>query len=88
MLKLPELERVKAGPYTPSFSVVVAVRSPEVPVMVSVLVPTPAVLLTVRFSTLIPLVGLGEKLAVTPLGKPDTVKFTLPLNPYWGNTVT
>jgi len=28
-------------------------------------------------------VGLGENDAVTPLGKPDTERFTLPANPYW-----
>ena len=65
---------------------VVAVRLPEVPVMVSVLVPTLAVLLAVRVSVLVCVVGLGEKLAVTPWGKPDTARFTLPLNPYSGVT--
>jgi hypothetical protein len=79
-------ESVKVGAYTPSVSVVVAIRLPEVPVIVSVLVPTSALLLDVRVSVLARVVGLGEKLAVTPLGKPDTEKFTLPVNPYSGLT--
>jgi hypothetical protein len=86
MFRLPWLESVKVGAYTFRVRVVVAVRLPEVPVMVSVLVPTLAVLLAVRVSVLVFVVGLGEKLAVTPLGKPDTARFTLPLNPYSGVT--
>ena len=30
--------------------------------------------------------GFGENAAVTPLGRPDTERFTLPLNPYCGYT--
>jgi hypothetical protein len=61
---------------------VVAVRFPEVPVIVTVFVPTGAELLAVSVSTLYPVVGLGENDAVTPLGRPDTEKFTFPVNPY------
>jgi hypothetical protein len=86
MFTLPGLESVKVGAYTPRVRVVVAVRLPEVPVMVRVLVPTLAVLLAVRVSVLVCVVGLGEKLAVTPWGKPDRARFTLPLNPYSGVT--
>ena len=56
-----------------SDSVVVSVRLPEVPVIVSVLLPPLAVLLAVRVSVLAPVVEVGEKEAVTPLGKPDTI---------------
>jgi hypothetical protein len=86
MFRLPGPESVKVGAYKLRVRVVVAVRLPEVPVIVSVLVPTLAVLLAVRVSVLMVIVGLGEKLAVTPWGKPDTAKFTLPLNPYEGAT--
>ena len=68
--------------------VVVAVRLPEVPVMVSVDVPTAAVLLAVRVSVLEPVVGFGVKAAVTPAGKPVTARCTLPVNPYWGDTLS
>jgi hypothetical protein len=62
---------------------VVAVWDPEVPVMVTVLVPSGAELLAVRVSTLPPVAaGFGEKFAVTPLGKPAAERLTLPSNPY------
>ena len=60
---------------------VVAVRLPEVPMMVTVEVPVVAVALAVRVSTLVPVVGLVPKVAVTPLGKPDAASVTLPENP-------
>src|ERR1039458_2317789 len=67
--------------------VVVAVRLPEVPVMVTVAAPTVAVLLAVSVSTLelVDDVGLNE--AVTPLGRPDAVNVTLPVNPSTSPTV-
>jgi hypothetical protein len=86
MFRLPGPESVKVGAYTLRVRVVVAVRLPEVPVTVSVLVPRPAVLLAVKISVLVFVVGFGVKLAVTPWGKPDTARFTLPLNPYAGIT--
>jgi hypothetical protein len=62
---------------------VVAVWDPEVPVMVTVFVPSGAELLAVRVSTLLPVaVGFGEKVAVTPLGRPAAARLTLPANPY------
>ena len=73
---------------TPRLSVVLAVREPDVPVTVSVVVPRAAVLLAVSVSTLDPVVGFGENDAVTPAGKPVTARFTLPVNPYCGYTET
>jgi hypothetical protein len=61
--------------------VVVAVRLPEVPVMVTVDVPVVAVLLAVKVSTLVPVVGFVPNVAVTPLGRPDAARVTLPVNP-------
>lgn len=61
--------------------VVVAVRLPEVPVMVTVELPVVAVELAVRVSTLVPVVGFVANAAVTPLGRPDAASVTLPLNP-------
>jgi hypothetical protein len=80
-------ERVNVGAKTPRATVVVADRLPDVPVIVNVLAPVLAVLLAESVSVLVFVVGLGEKLPVTPLGKPDTVRFTLPLNPYAGDTM-
>jgi len=61
---------------------------PEVPVMVSVLVPPGAEELAVSVRVLVPVVEVGEKDAVTPLGRPEMERFTLPVKPYSGVTVT
>jgi hypothetical protein len=66
--------------------VVVAIAEPEAPVIVKVNCPTVAELLAVSVRTLVPVVGLGAKAAVTPLGRPDAENVTLPLNPYCGFT--
>lgn len=61
---------------------------PEIPVMVTVAVPVVAVPLAVSVRVLalvvVALAGLNE--AVTPLGKPEADKPTLPLKPFWGVT--
>jgi hypothetical protein len=72
-VKLPVAETV-------SETAVVAVTVPEVPVMVTADFPEVAVLLAVSVSTLLPVVGLVPKAAVTPLGRPDAVSVTLPVN--------
>lgn len=64
--------------------VVVWVRLPEVPVMVTVAVPVVAVLLAVSVKVLVPVVLVGLKAAVTPLGKPDADRATLELKPFCG----
>jgi hypothetical protein len=62
--------------------VVDAVRLPEVPVMVTVTgPPVIAVLAAVSINTLELVAGLVAKDAVTPLGRPDAARFTLPVNP-------
>src|ERR1700722_11285340 len=60
---------------------VVAVSEPEVPVIVTVDEPVVAVLLAVRVSTLLFVVGLVPNEAVTPLGKPAAARVTLPVKP-------
>jgi hypothetical protein len=65
---------------TESVIVVVAVSVPEVPVMVTVDAPVVAVLLAVNVSTLLPVVGLVPNAAVTPVGRPDAARVTLPVN--------
>jgi len=61
--------------------VVEAVRLPEVPVIVTVAAPVVAVALAVSVSTLVPVVGFVPNAAVTPLGRPEAAKVTLPVNP-------
>ena len=72
---------------TVSATLVVALRIPEVPLMVTVEVPVLAVPLAVSVSTLLPVVGFVPNAAVTPLGNPDAARVTLPLNPFWPVTV-
>ena len=68
-------------------TVVLAVRLPEVPLIVTVAVPVAAELLAVSVSTLVPVVGLVANAAVTPLGRPEAASVTLPANPFWPDTV-
>ena len=73
-MKLPNASTVNV-------SVVVALRLPEVPVIVTVAVPAFAVLLAVRVSVLVEVAGFGLKEAVTPVGNPEAASVTLPENP-------
>jgi hypothetical protein len=66
--------------------VVVFVKPPEIPVTVTVAVPVAAVLLAVSVKVLVLAALLGLNAAVTPLGKPDADKPTLPLKPFCGAT--
>ena len=68
--------------------VALLLRVPEEPVTVTVKVPVAAVPLADRVSRLVVVAGFVPKKALTPLGKPDAVKFTLPLNPFTGLIVT
>jgi len=67
--------------------VVACDKLPDEPVTVSVTVPVVAVLLAVNASVLVVAVLLGLNEAVTPLGRPDADKLTLPLKPFCGVTV-
>ncbi len=62
--------------------VVLAVRPPEVPVMVTVDVPEAAELPAVSVSTLDAAVGLALNDADTPEGRPDAARVTLPVKPF------
>jgi hypothetical protein len=64
------------------------VKLPEDPVIVTIAIPGAAVLSAAdSVSVLIPFAdGLGEKVAVTPLGSPDATRFTFPVNPHCGTT--
>ena len=76
-LKLPKASTVNV-------SVVLALKLPEVPVMVTVAVPSFAVLLAVRVSVLVEVAGFGLNEAVTPFGNPEAASDTLPENPFTG----
>src|SRR5271169_2825560 len=67
--------------------VVEAVKAPDVPPMVIVDVPGATLAPTVIVRVLVVLVGFGLKPAVTPVGRPDAFKVTLPLKPPAGTTV-
>jgi hypothetical protein len=56
-------------------------------VIVTVDVPTVAVLLAVNVTLLVEVVGFVPNVAVTPDGNPDADKLTLPVNPPEGATV-
>lgn len=85
---LGEAVRVKLpSAFTVNVIVVVALRLPEVPVMVMVDVPSFAVLLAVKLTTLVGNAGFGLKFAVTPFGKAEVVNVTLLSNPLVGVTV-
>jgi hypothetical protein len=62
-------------------------KLPDVPVMVTVAVPVVAVLLAVNVNVLVVVAGFVLNDAVTPLGRPDADKVTLPLKPFCGVTV-
>ncbi len=59
-------------------------RLPEAPATVTVKVPMAAVPVADRVKRLLVVAGFVLKMALTPLGKPDTLKFTLLLNPFRG----
>jgi len=82
---LGDAERLKFGPgFTVRAIVVVCVRPPDVPVIVTVTLPVVAVLLAVNVSVLVLVVLLGLNDGVTPLGRPDADRPTLPLKPFVG----
>ena len=82
MVNGPGTLRVKTGGTTASAKLVEAVRDPDVPVIVTVLVAKTAALLAVRVNAEPPVVGLGDQEAVTPAGRPLAARVTGPENPY------
>jgi len=85
---LGDAERLKFGPGVTARAIaVVCVKPPDMPVIVTVTLPVVAVLLAVSVSVLVLVVLLGLNDAVTPLGRPDADKATLPVKPFCGVTV-
>jgi hypothetical protein len=62
----------------------VFVRLPDEPVTVTTTVPVVAVPVAERVKRLLVVAGFVLKTALTPAGRPEAVKFTLPLNPFRG----
>jgi hypothetical protein len=85
---MPVRPRLNPGALTSRPREVVVVKLPETPVRVKRYEPRTAELLTASVSTLVPLVGFVPNDAVTPLGRPETDRFTLPVNPATFFTVT
>ena len=80
-----EADKLKLGAvFTVRLSVVVAVRVPDAPLIVTAKVPVAAVALAVSVKVLVEVVGFGLNDAVTPVGKPVAVNVTLPLKPFAG----
>ena len=89
-LKVLELaERVKfLVAVTVRLIVAVCVKPPDVPVTVTAIgPPVVAVLVAVSVNTLVVVVGFVPNDAVTPLGKPEAARVTLPEKPFVGCTV-
>ena len=55
--------------------------------IVTVDVPVAAVVLAVSVKELVVVAEAGVKDAITPLGRPDADKLTVPAKPFWGPTV-
>jgi hypothetical protein len=66
---------------------VVFVKLPDEPVIVTVTVPVTAAVPAVSVNVLVFAVLVGLNDAVTPLGRPDADRLTVPLKPYCGVTV-
>jgi hypothetical protein len=83
---LGEADKLKFAPaagFTVRLMVVACVRLPDVPVIVTVVVPVAAVLLAVSVNVLLlVLAGFGLYDHVTPLCCPDADNVTLPAKPF------
>jgi hypothetical protein len=75
---------VGGAPVTVSATLVVWLRLPDVPVIVTVDAPVAALPFAVSVSALVLVAELGLNDAVTPLGKPDAARLTLPAKPFCG----
>ena len=74
------------GAVTVRETLVVCDKLPDTPVMVTLTVPVVAVLLAASVNVLVFGVLLGLNDAVTPFGRPEADKLTLPLKPFCGLT--
>lgn len=61
-------------------------RVPELPVRIKLYCPGLTAPLAFSVRVVFPVVGLGEKEAVMPVGRREAARVTFPVNPYWGST--
>ena len=84
-------DSVTVGPlwleFTVRLTLVVCVMLPETPVTVTATVPVAAVALAVNVRLLVAVVGFVPNAAVTPVGRPEALRVTLPAKPPIGFTV-
>jgi len=83
-LSVSEVTVGRGGSVTVRVRVVVFVKLPDVPLIVTVTVPVIAALLAESVKVLPPVAGLGANNEVTPPRRPKTDKLTLPLKPFCG----
>ena len=83
---LPYVFKVNDGAMTFNLIKAVELNDPDVPVTVTILCPTGAVLLAVKVKEDVLVVGLVENVAVTPAGRLETARFTLPEKPFSDKT--
>ena len=86
MVKLPDDDNVNVGVITFKVIDVEALSAPEVPVIVTVLCPAGAVLLAVKVTLDVYVVGFVEKVAVTPAGRFVAASVTFPEKPFCPST--
>jgi hypothetical protein len=67
--------------------VVLLLRLPEVPVTVREKVPTSALPVADKFKRLVAVAGFVPKVAVTPVGRPETARLTELVKPFRGLTL-
>jgi hypothetical protein len=85
---LPPEDNTNVGAITFNVAEVEAVNTPDVPVMVTVLCPTGVVLLAVKVTMDVYVVGFVKNVAVTPAGRFVATSVTLPEKPFSGFTST
>jgi hypothetical protein len=76
------------GRLTVKVRLAVWLSAPDVPVMVTVAVPTVAELDAARVSVLVVVADAGLNVAVTPVGSPLAVSDTAPANPFAADMLT
>jgi hypothetical protein len=87
-VRLPPDDNTNVGAITFSVIEVEAVNAPDVPVIVTVLCPTGVVLLAVKVTVVVFVVGFVKNVAVTPAGRFVAASVTLPEKPFSGYTST
>jgi hypothetical protein len=80
-------DSVKFGAVMVNPTIVVLLSVPDVPVTVTLYVPTGAVLLALKVRELVLLVLTGLNAAVTPVGNAVAVRPTIPVKPFWPLTL-